>query len=158
MSEQSTKETRLQAFRKCCAREPTRVEIIEWVSSIAMAVVGLDVLFIPASVDGSHMRMLINTMPHFAIASLCIALGCLRLALAAQRQMSSGIFLARSILGLISAAVWTEMAFAFASRFYRQELPPGFFMMVIFQVVGDVWCVVRLRRQVLQLRSKGLLP
>lgn len=150
-------EARLQAFRKCCAKEPTRVEIIEWLSSIALAVVGTYILFNPAAIAVSHMRMLTDTLPDFSIAALCIAVGCLRLALAAQRQISGSIFRARSILGLVSAAIWTEMVFAFALRFSGQTLPPGFLMMAIYQVGGDLWTVVRLRTHTHRLRQKGML-
>lgn len=155
---QSSPDARLQAFRKCCAKEPTRVEIIEWLSAVAMTIVGAYILFNPAAIAVSHMRMLTDTLPGFSIAALCIAVGCLRLAFAGQRQISGGIFQARSILGVLSAVIWVEMAYAFAVRFAGQTLPPGFFMMVIFQVGGDLWMVARLRTHVRQLRQKGMIP
>lgn len=147
----------MQAFRKCCAREPTRVEIIEWLSALAMTVVGLVILFSPGSISASHMRMVTHALPNFGLAGLCILVGGLRLAYAAQRQATNGTFNARSILCIVSAVIWIEMAYAFAVRFAGEALPPGFYMMVIFQVGGDLWLLMRLRNHVLQLRQKGML-
>lgn len=146
-------ERQIRAYRDCCAREPSRIEIIEWLLSATLVVTGVHMLLWAEAVQISHMRALTSHVPNSVMAGIGFAVGMLRIACLLVRRPNRQTFRTRAFLSCISVVIWTEMMLAFAFRWWGQIPPPGFEMLTIMQLIGEIWLVFRIKRQMAQLQD-----
>lgn len=129
-----------------------QVEIIEWLLSVTLVVTGIHMLLWPEAVTISHMRALTSYAPGWTVASVGFLIGMMRVS-CLFGNISGTIIRNRAFLSGISVLIWGEMVIAFAFRWWGQVPPPGFEMITIMQLVGEIWLVFRIKRQAAQLRA-----
>lgn len=150
-------DARLAAFRACCAEEPHRTEVLEWLLAVTLVVVGVHMFVHPSSLLISHMHMLTYSLSPPTISGICIIAGVMRLGLMARRPVTRRTLRLRIVMCFVGGAVWMQFALAFITRFGWQIPPPGFDMIVILQVCGEVWVAMRIRAHKTRLLAKGLI-
>lgn len=133
-----------------------QIEIIEWLLSVTLIVTGIHMLLWPEAVAISHMRALTSYAPGWAVAGVGFLIGMMRVSCIINR-MSRESIRNRAFLSAISVVIWGEMVIAFAFRWWGQVPPPGFEMLTIMQLVGEIWLVFRIKRQAAQLRADKVI-